>query len=44
MRLNGLQLDANEARSILKYLSTNHGLAPEEAKPVMYMAGASHPG
>ncbi|MEO8099682.1 MAG: quinohemoprotein amine dehydrogenase subunit alpha [Acidobacteriota bacterium] len=37
VRLNGLTLDAVEAKSILKYLSTNHGLAPEEAKPVMYM-------
>lgn len=27
-----------EARSIVKYLSTSHGLAPEEAKPVMYEA------
>jgi quinohemoprotein amine dehydrogenase len=37
MRLNGLKLEAAEAKAILKYLSTNHGLAPEEAKPVMYM-------
>ena len=29
-------LEPAEARSILKYLSTYHGLAPEEAKPVMY--------
>jgi quinohemoprotein amine dehydrogenase len=27
-----------EARSIVKYLSTYHGLAPEEAKPIMYDA------
>ena len=27
-----------EARSIVKYLSSSHGLAPEEAKPVMYEA------
>src|ERR1041385_3102087 len=32
----GVSVDASEARSIVKYLSTNHGLAPEEAKPVMY--------
>ena len=38
VRLNGLQLTPAEARPILKYLSTYHGLAPEEAKPVMYMA------
>ncbi|HML17386.1 MAG TPA: hypothetical protein VK419_10190, partial [Bryobacteraceae bacterium] len=38
VRLNGLTLTPAEARSILKYLSTYHGLAPEEAKPIMYMA------
>ena len=38
VRLNGLTLTPAEARSVLKYLSTYHGLAPEEAKPVMYMA------
>jgi len=38
VRLNGLQLTPVEARAVLKYLSTYHGLAPEEAKPVMYMA------
>ena len=38
VRLNGVQLTPAEARPILKYLSTYHGLAPEEAKPVMYMA------
>jgi quinohemoprotein amine dehydrogenase len=32
----GVTVNAPEARSIVKYLSTNHGLAPEEAKPVMY--------
>jgi len=37
IRLNGLEIAPAEARSILKYLSTYHGLAPEEAKPVMYM-------
>src|SRR5262249_40690824 len=36
VRLNGLALTPEEARSIVRYLSTNHGLAPEEAKPVMY--------
>src|SRR5215470_9144204 len=38
IRLNGLEITPADARSILKYLSTYHGLAPEEAKPVMYMA------
>jgi quinohemoprotein amine dehydrogenase len=38
VRLNGVQLTPEEARSILKYLATFHGLAPEEAKPVMYFA------
>ena len=33
---HGLSLTAPEARSIVKYLSDRHGLAPEEAKPVMY--------
>ena len=38
VRLNGLEITPAEARSVLKYLSTYHGLAPDEAKPVMYMA------
>ena len=38
VRLNGLEIAPAEARSVLKYLSTYHGLAPEEARPVMYMA------
>jgi quinohemoprotein amine dehydrogenase len=37
VRLNGLQITAAEARSIVKYLATYHGLAPEEAKQVMYL-------
>jgi quinohemoprotein amine dehydrogenase len=37
VRLNNLQLTPPEARAILKSLSTTHGLAPEEAKPVMYI-------
>jgi quinohemoprotein amine dehydrogenase len=37
VRLNGLSLTPQDARSIVKYLATYHGLAPEEAKPVMYM-------
>jgi quinohemoprotein amine dehydrogenase len=37
VRLNGLTISPEDARAILKYLSTYHGLAPEEAKPVMYL-------
>jgi quinohemoprotein amine dehydrogenase len=37
VRLNGLALKPEEARSIVKSLSTSHGLSPEEAKPVMYI-------
>jgi quinohemoprotein amine dehydrogenase len=37
IRLNGLTLEPADAKSIVKYLSNAHGLAPEEAKPVMYM-------
>jgi quinohemoprotein amine dehydrogenase len=37
VRLNGVSLEPADARLIVKYLSTSHGLAPEEAKPVMYM-------
>jgi quinohemoprotein amine dehydrogenase len=36
VRLNGLVLTPEEARAVVKSLSTDHGLAPEEAKPVMY--------
>jgi quinohemoprotein amine dehydrogenase len=38
VRLNGVRLTPVEARLIVKYLATYHGLAPEEAKPVMYYA------
>jgi quinohemoprotein amine dehydrogenase len=38
VRLRGVSLTPDEARSVLKYLATNHGLAPEEAKPIMYYA------
>ena len=38
VRLRGVKLTPEEARSILKYLATYHGLAPEEAKPIMYYA------
>src|SRR5579871_6127319 len=38
IRLNGVTLAPAEAKAIIKYLGTYHGLAPEEAKPVMYIA------
>lgn len=38
VKLNGLYITPDEARSVVKYLSTWHGLAPEEAKPVAYLA------
>jgi quinohemoprotein amine dehydrogenase len=37
-RLNGVTLSPSDSRVILKYLATYHGLAPEEAKPVMFLA------
>jgi quinohemoprotein amine dehydrogenase len=36
--VNGVSLTPAEARQIVKYLATDHGLAPEEAKAVMYDA------
>ncbi len=38
VRLNGVSLSPVEARAVVKYLATYHGLAPEEAKPIMYFA------
>lgn len=38
IRLNGLSLKQDEARQILRYLSANNGLAPEEAKPIFWEA------
>jgi quinohemoprotein amine dehydrogenase len=38
VRLNGVSLTPAEAKEILNYLATDHGLAPEEAKPVMWFA------
>jgi len=37
VRLNGLTLNPEEARRVIKSLSSSHGLAPEEAGPVAYM-------
>src|SRR6266853_6187546 len=38
VRLNSLVIKPEEAREILRYLSNNNGLAPEEAKPVFWEA------
>jgi len=38
VRLRGVSMEPDEARKILFYLSNQHGLAPEEASPVQYMA------
>ncbi|HXF38960.1 MAG TPA: quinohemoprotein amine dehydrogenase subunit alpha [Blastocatellia bacterium] len=38
IRLNGLTISPDEAKQIVKYLSNNHGLAPEEARPAFYEA------
>src|SRR5215470_11920060 len=38
IRLNGLVIKPEEARDILRYLSNNNGLAPEEAKPAFWEA------
>ncbi len=37
VRLNGVALEPEEGRAMVKYLATYHGLAPEEAKEVMYV-------
>lgn len=37
VKLNGAVVEPEEARRIVQYLGTHHGLAPEEAKPVMYL-------
>ena len=36
IRLHGVKLEPDEARKIVRYLSDEHGLAPEEARPVEY--------
>lgn len=36
VRLQGASLEPDDARKILRYLSDEHGLAPEEARPVEY--------
>ncbi len=37
VKLQGANVQPDEARQIVQYLATYHGLAPEEAKPVMYL-------
>ncbi|CAN5244279.1 hypothetical protein BH10PSE12_BH10PSE12_04210 [soil metagenome] len=41
VRLNGLQITPEESRAVIKSLSASHGLAPEEALPVMYICRKS---
>lgn len=38
VRLNGVSLSASDAGQILRYLSDNNGLAPEEARPIFWEA------
>src|ERR1700735_4160031 len=38
VRLHGVTLTAQEASHIVRYLSANNGLAPEEAKPIFWEA------
>jgi hypothetical protein len=38
VRLRGVKLTPDETRAILKYLAIDHGLAGEQAKPIMYYA------
>ena len=38
IRENDISVTPPEARAIVRYLSTRHGLAPEESKPVMHYA------
>lgn len=42
VRLHGLTLAPDDARKIVQYLSDNHGLAPEEAKPGIYYFEKRH--
>ncbi len=37
VRLNGVTLSPDDARQIVRYLATYHGLAPEEARPALYI-------
>jgi quinohemoprotein amine dehydrogenase len=42
VRLHGVQLTPEEARRVVQYLSDQHGLAPEEAKPGIYYFEKRH--
>ncbi|MCU1260630.1 MAG: Quinohemoprotein amine dehydrogenase subunit alpha, partial [Bryobacterales bacterium] len=44
MRLNGVVATPAEVREIVRYLSTNNGLAPEEMKPVAWEVEHRMPG
>ena len=37
VKLNGLVITAEDAKKVIRSLSASHGLAPDEAKPVMYL-------
>lgn len=42
VRLHGVALSPDEARKIVQYLSDEHGLAPDEAKPGIYYFEKRH--
>ncbi|MBM3762677.1 MAG: quinohemoprotein amine dehydrogenase subunit alpha [Acidobacteria bacterium] len=42
VRLHGVSLKPEEARKVVQYLSDQHGLAPEEAKPGIYYFEKRH--
>jgi quinohemoprotein amine dehydrogenase len=42
VRLHGVSLTPDEARKVVQYLSDQHGLAPEEAKPGIYYFEKRH--
>ena len=44
IRLNGLAITPAETREIVKYLSSNNGLAPEEQEPAFWEVDHSLPG
>jgi quinohemoprotein amine dehydrogenase len=44
MRLNGVEATPAEVREIVRYLSNNNGLAPEEMRPVMWEVEHRLPG
>ncbi len=43
VQLNGVQLSADEARQIVRYLANDHGLAPEEMQPVRWFVEMTQP-